>query len=98
MKKLFFVLCCVWLSFQLTAATGNPAFVLENEAIELTADYVSVDLVNAELIEADETLACWIIHINTSCGGSYDTQYCDEGLHGDDPIDWVMEIESQDCD
>lgn len=98
MKKLFFVLCCVWMSFQLNAATGSPMSVVENGTIELAADFVSVDLVAAELIDAVDAVACAIVPVTTSCGNTYNTQYCDEGLHGDNVFEWAQQVDSWDCD
>lgn len=40
---------------------------------------------------------CWIIPITTSCGNSYNTQYCNGGLHGATALDWAITVDGWDC-
>jgi hypothetical protein len=40
--------------------------------------------------------ACWEIQITVSCGGTYNTQYCNEGLHGT-LVEWVMQVDNWAC-
>jgi len=42
----------------------------------------------------DSELECWIIDVTVSCGGTYETQYCDEGLRGisSSPISFLRQL------
>jgi hypothetical protein len=40
--------------------------------------------------------ACWILDITVSCGGTYSTQYCNEGLHGS-LASWIMQVDTWAC-
>lgn len=71
-------------------------------ALSATASHSTqsnLDVVNEEMssnMEIAPMAACWEIQITVSCGGTYNTQYCNEGLHGT-LAEWVMQVDSWAC-
>ncbi|MFM9950540.1 MAG: hypothetical protein ACKV1O_21565 [Saprospiraceae bacterium] len=95
MKNVFFTL-----AFMLI---GSLAFA-NTTPVEMPIGDVLVDVVIAqeEAVAAPEEdlaapAACWIVAITVSCGGTYNTQYCNEGLHGT-LGQWAMQVDSWACD
>jgi len=42
-------------------------------------------------------LECSIVPVTVSCGGTYETQYCDGGLHGNNVGEWALQVEEWAC-
>jgi hypothetical protein len=103
MKRKFFIaylFVSICFSVALNANPGNSLF---GTGEEITQEII--DLITPEAAEApteikaisEEDLECWIVDVSVSCGGTYETQYCDEGLHGS-LTDWVMQVDGWACD
>lgn len=101
-RKFFIAYLFVYICFSV-ALNANPGNFLFGTGEEITQEVI--DLITPEAAEAptetkavsEEDLECWIVDVSVSCGGTYETQYCDEGLHGS-LTDWLMQVDSWACD
>jgi hypothetical protein len=48
-------------------------------------------------VAVDAPAGCWIVYVTVTCGGTYKTQYCNEGLHGT-LSDWANRVEGWACE
>ena len=102
--KMKIIMMCLCISicfiFTLSASAGNSVFSIRGEITQGAIDPIAPNLTSTSPkteAENDGEWACAVINISVSCGGTYETQYCDEGLHGTLP-QWIDQVDSWACD
>jgi hypothetical protein len=77
---------------------ADDATAAADDFVGVTEDAMA--LTDDDVTSPDATVAapasCWIVKIKVSCGGTYNTQYCNEGLHGT-LNEWVMQVDNWAC-
>ncbi len=102
MKNVFFSLVFMLVGSLVFAHTNNTEIIaigdISSGAAVAADDTVAVadDAVTSPEAVVVAPASCWIMQITVSCGGTYNTQYCDEGLHGT-INQWVMQVNNWAC-
>jgi hypothetical protein len=93
MKNIFFSLAFILIGSFSFAHTKNIE-VMATRAFPLGIIDAAEDAVPPSKQELPA--ACWIVFIHVTCGGTYQTQYCTDGLHGT-VQEWVDRINAAAC-
>lgn len=79
MKNIFFSLAFILIG-SFSFAHTKSIDVMATRAFPLGIIDAAEDVVPPSKEELPA--ACWILYIRLSCGGTVQTQYCNDGLHG----------------